>query len=103
LYYEIKHHQGKLWNGLKLPLFRTIQKNYLTFNGEEIDLYCETLRGKKRVFELKYQGNHVGNKEIGKMLKKLEADRYVIVSKAGFSHHLDQKYLQQENLYLIKL
>jgi len=59
LYYEIKQKQGGIWKGIKLPLFKSIQKNFYTPNGNEIDVYCETLRGKKRVFEYKYKEKQI--------------------------------------------
>lgn len=82
LLYEIKHHQGHKRNAIKLPLFRTIQKNFYTSTGEEIDLYCETLRGKRRVFELKYKEKQIGEKEIQQFIQKIPADTYVYLSKS---------------------
>jgi hypothetical protein len=82
LYYEIKQYQGKQRNDIKLPLFKSIQKNFYTPNGDEIDLYCETLRKKKRVFEYKYKTKQVGEKEIEQFVQKIQADQYIYISKS---------------------
>gem|GEM_PF-5647158 len=42
-----------------MPKFKVIKKNYYTEYGDEIDIYSETIRGKKWVFELKYKKKQV--------------------------------------------
>ncbi|MDR0651406.1 MAG: hypothetical protein LBG59_08690 [Candidatus Peribacteria bacterium] len=103
LYYEVKEYQGKERRGIKLPQFKILQKNYLTETGDEIDLYAETPRGKKRIFELKYKEKQIGDKEIEKLLNKLKADQYVMISKVGFSQNVSKKYRNREDLSLIQL
>jgi hypothetical protein len=103
LYYEIKENQWKEWNGIKLPIFKIIKKNFYTEHGDEIDLYCETLRGKKRVFELKYKSKQIWNKEIESFLGKLEADRYIYISKSWFSDKVDKEEWEKKNVWLIYL
>lgn len=100
LYFEIKENEWKTWKGIKLPLFKTIEKNYFTKFWDEIDLYCETLKWQERVFELKYKSKQIWNKEIEKFLKKIEADKYVIVSKSGFSEKVNTNL---KNVYLVNL
>ena len=103
LYYEIRQHQGKIWNNIKLPLFKTIQKNFYTPDGSEIDLYCETLRGKRRVFEYKYRTKQVGEKEIEQCIQKIPADQYVYISKSWFSTTVDKKEWEKKNMLCISL
>lgn len=103
LYYEIKQNQWKIWKDLKLPLFRKIQKNYFTNIWDEIDLYCETIRWKKWIFELKYKSKAIWNKEIEKFISKMEADKYIFISKSWFSEKIDSIYKNDSRIVLISL
>jgi len=103
LYYEIKHNQWNLWKGIKLPLFKKIQKNYFTSFWDEIDLYCETIKWKKWIFELKYKSKAIWNKEIEKFISKMEADKYIYISKSWFSEKIDEKYIKDKRIVLLNL
>lgn len=103
LYYEIKENQWKIWNGIKLPLFRKIQKNYFTSFWDEIDLYCETIKWKKWIFELKYKSKSIWNKELEKFILKMEADKYVYISKSWFSDKIDEKYKKDKKNVLVSI
>jgi hypothetical protein len=103
LYYEIKTNQWKVWNNIKLPIFKKIQKNYFTNIWDEIDLYCETIKWKKWVFELKYKSKKIWNKELEKFISKIEAYKYVYISKSLFSEKIDEKYKKNKNIYLVEI
>ncbi len=83
LYYFINERQGKKIGGIKLPLFRKIIKNYMLTDGTEIDLFA--LNKESWVFELKWKNKKTGKKEIEKLFKKIKADKYVYISKKGFT------------------
>ncbi len=103
LYYEIKENTWKIWKNIKLPSFKEIRKNYFTNIWDEIDLYCETIKWKKWVFELKYKSKQIGNKEIKKFISKIKADKYVYISKSWFSEKIDDKYLKNKNILFINI
>ena len=83
LYYFINKKQGKKIGGIKLPLFRKIIKNYMLTDGAEIDLFA--LNKESWAFEMKWKNKKTGKKEIEKLFKKIKADKYVYISKKGFT------------------
>jgi hypothetical protein len=103
LYFEIKESEWKVWNGIKLPLFKIIRKNYFTSVWDEIDLYCETVKWKKRIFELKYKTKQAWNKEIKKFIDKIQVDKYIFISKSWFTDVANETYKNSKNVYLINL
>jgi hypothetical protein len=88
LYYFINENQGKKIAGIKLPLFRKIIKNYMLTDGTEIDLFA--LNKESWAFEMKWKNKKTGWKELEKLLKKIKADKYVYVSKKGFTDEARQ-------------
>lgn len=83
LHYFVSKMQGKKVGGTPLPVFKTLIKNYTLPNGDEIDLFA---RNKESwVFELKWKNKLVGMNELQKLKKKIKVDRYVLVSKKGFT------------------
>jgi len=83
LYYFVSKVQGQQVGGVTLPAFKTLIKNYVLPNGDEIDLFA---RNKESwVFELQWKNKLVGMKELQKLKKKIQVDRYVLISKRGFT------------------
>ncbi len=103
LYYEVKQNQWKMWKWIKLPKFKIIKKNYYTEIWDEIDLYCETYRWKKWIFELKYRKKQIWNKQIESFVSKMNVSRYVFISKSGFTKNTNLSYLNNKNIFLIDL
>jgi len=103
VYYEIKENQWKEWKWIKLPKFKVIKKNYYTEYGDEIDIYSETIRGKKWVFELKYKKKQVWLKEVDKFIRKIDVDRYVYISKSWFVDSVYKEYKDDKKVFLIQL
>jgi AAA+ ATPase superfamily predicted ATPase len=86
LYYFVSKMQGKNVRGVMLPEFKTLIKNYVLPNGDEIDLFA---RNKESwVFELKWKNKLVGMNEWQKLKEKIQVDRYVLISKKGFTKAL---------------
>jgi AAA+ ATPase superfamily predicted ATPase len=86
LYYFVSKMQGQQVGGATLPAFKTLIKNYVLPNGEEIDLFA---RNKESwVFELKWKNKLVGMKELQNLKRKIRVDRYVLISKKGFTKSL---------------
>ncbi len=86
LHYFVSKMQGKKVGGTTLPVFKTLIKNYTLPSGDEIDLFA---RNKESwVFELKWKNKLVGMNELQKLKKKIKVDRYVLVSKKGFTKAL---------------
>jgi hypothetical protein len=78
--------QGQQAGNVALPAFKTLIKNYVLPNGEEIDLFA---RNKESwVFELKWKNKPVGMNELRKLKQKIQVDRYVLISKKGFTKAL---------------
>jgi len=103
LYFEIKQNEWKIWKDIRLPFFRKIQKNYFTTFWDEIDLYCETIKWKKWIFELKYKSKAIWNKEIEKFISKMEADKYIYISKSWFSDKIYEKYIKDKKIVFVRL
>ncbi len=103
LYYEIKENGGKIWENIKLPKFKILQKNYFTTIWDELDLYAETFAWKKWVFELKYKKKNIWEKEIEKFLQKIEADKYVYISKSWFTKGVLEKYQNNKKVFLVEI
>jgi AAA+ ATPase superfamily predicted ATPase len=70
LYYFINENQGQSICGVKIPKFKRIIKNYMTPQGEEIDLFA--INDKSWAFELKWKNKKTGTKEIKKFLNKIQ-------------------------------
>ncbi|MGH7452150.1 MAG: restriction endonuclease, partial [bacterium] len=86
LYYFVTKMQGQKIGSATLPAFKTLIKNYLLPNGDEIDLFA---RNKESwVFELKWKNKLIGMNELQKLKKKIQVDRYVLISKKGFTKAL---------------
>jgi hypothetical protein len=86
LHYFVSKMQGKKVGGTTLSVFKTVIKNYTLPNGDEIDLFA---RNKESwVFGLKWKNKLVGMNELHKLKKKIKVDRYVLVSKKGFTKAL---------------
>lgn len=87
LYYFINENQGNDICGVRLPNFKKIIKNYITPEGNEIDLFA--INDASWAFEIKWKNKKIGKKEIAKFIAKINAARYVYISKEGFT---DQAY-----------
>jgi len=87
LYYFVNENRGNEICGIKLPNFKKIIKNYITPEGNEIDLFA--INDQSWAFELKWKNKKAGQKEIEKFIKKINAAQYVYISKEGFT---DQAY-----------
>ena len=87
LYYFVNENRGNDICGVKLPKFKKIIKNYITPEGNEIDLFA--INDEPWAFELKWKNKKAGKKEIEKFITKINAARYVYISKEGFT---DQAY-----------
>ena len=87
LYYFVNENRGNDVCGVKLPKFKKIIKNYITPEGNEIDLFA--INDEFWAFELKWKNKKAGKKEIEKFITKINATRYVYISKEGFT---DQAY-----------
>lgn len=86
LHYFVMSRQGEKVGGTQLPAFKTLIKNYVLPNGEEIDLFA---RNKEAwVFELKWKNKLVGMNEFQKLKDKIKVQRYVLISKKGFTKEL---------------
>jgi AAA+ ATPase superfamily predicted ATPase len=86
LYYFVSKMQGQRVGNVTLPAFKTMIKNYVLPNGDEIDLFA---RNKESwVFEIKWKNKLVGMNELQKLKKKIPVDRYVLISKKGFTKTL---------------
>jgi len=83
LYYFINENKGKTICGVKIPKFKRMIKNYMTPQGDEIDLFA--INDKSWAFELKWKNKKTGIKEIKKLLNKVQANTYVYISKKGFT------------------
>ena len=83
LYYYINEKQGQTICGVKIPKFKRIIKNYITPQGDEIDLFA--INETSWAFELKWKNKKTGIKEIKKLLNKIQANTYVYISKKGFT------------------
>ncbi|MBU2515038.1 restriction endonuclease [bacterium] len=92
LYYFINENKGKNICGVKLPRFNKIIKNYITPEGNEIDLFA--INTASWAFELKWKNKRVGRNEIEKFIQKINANTYVYISKNG--------YTEQATRYAIK-
>ncbi len=97
LYYFVESHQGKEVGGRRIPMFRRIIKNYLLPDGEEIDLFA--INNESWAFELKWKGKRVGHKQLETFMGKIKADRYVVVSAAGFTPKAE-RFALQNGIYL---
>lgn len=86
LHYFVTKNQGKKVGNTQLPIFKKIIKNYLLPNGDEIDLFARD--SESWVFELKWKNKLVGMKELQNLKKKIQVDRYVLISKKGFTKEL---------------
>jgi len=86
LYYFVSKMQGKQVGNATLPTFKTLIKNYVLPNGDEIDLFARN--DVSWVFELKWKNKLVGLNELKKLKKKILVDRYVLISKKGFTDEL---------------
>ncbi len=83
LYYFINENRGQSICGLKIPEFKRIIKNYITPNGDEIDLFA--INDQSWAFELKWKNKKTGIKEIKQFINKIQANTYVYISKNGFT------------------
>jgi len=102
VYYEVARAQGKeLW-GIHIPVFRKIEKNVETDAGE-IDLLAVTRRGKRWAFEVKWRNKACGVREVRKLLAKTDADRYVIVSRKGFTNETWTIFGGEKRIVLVDL
>lgn len=102
VYYEVAHAQGKeLW-GIRIPVFRKIEKNVET-DGGEIDLLAVTRRGKRWAFEVKWRNKACGVREARKLIAKTDADRYVIVSRKGFTNEAQTTFSREKMITLVDL
>jgi len=97
LYYFVESHQGKEVGGRRIPRFRRIIKNYILPDGEEIDLFA--INDESWAFELKWKGKRVGHKQLETFMGKIKADRYVVVSAAGFTPEAE-RFALQNGIYL---
>jgi hypothetical protein len=86
LHYFVTKMQGKEVANTRLPVFKTIIKNYILPNGDEIDLFARN--NESWVFELKWKNKLVGKNELQNLKKKIQVDRYVLISKKGFTNEL---------------
>lgn len=86
LYYFVSKMQGRVVGNVTLPVFKTLIKNYVLPNGDEIDLFARN--DASWVFELKWKNKLIGLNEFKKLKKKIQVDRYVLVSKKGFTDEL---------------
>jgi len=86
LYYFVSKMQGKRVGAVTLPAFKTLIKNYVLPNGDEIDLFARN--AESWVFELKWKNKLIGVNEFKKLKKKIQVDRYVLISKKGFTQEL---------------
>lgn len=98
LYYFVSENMGKSIKGEKIPEFKTIKKNYLTKEGQEIDLIAEN--HKIWVFEWKWKNKMTGEKEIENLIKKIKADKYIIISKSDFTDRAKEIYKKKKNIIL---
>ncbi len=97
LYYFINENRGKDVCGVKLPDFKKIIKNYITPDGNEIDLFA--INDESWAFELKWKNKRIGKKEIEKFSTKITASRYVYISKEGFTAQA-KKYGKRNNIVM---
>lgn len=102
VYYHVANAQGKqLWS-IRIPRFRTLEKNVDTPNGE-IDLLAVTRRGKRWAFEVKWRNKACGIREITSLLAKIDADRYIVLSRKGFTSAAHVRFDQQKNVTMVDL
>ncbi len=86
LHYFVMNRQGKKVGNTQLPVFKTLIKNYVLPNGEEIDLFARN--NAAWVFELKWKNKLVGMNELRALKEKIKVQRYVLISKKGFTKEL---------------
>ncbi|MEK7727660.1 MAG: ATP-binding protein [candidate division KSB1 bacterium] len=86
LHYFVMRKQGAKVGNIRLPIFKTVIKNYLLPNGEEIDLFARN--DEAWVFELKWKNKLVGMNELHSLKEKIKVQRYVLISKKGFTPEL---------------
>jgi len=102
LYYHVARAQGRSLWGIRVPRFRAIEKNVDTGHGE-VDLLAVTRRGKRWAFELKWRNKACGVKDIEKLLAKADADRYILVSRKGFTAAAHAAFEAKKQIALIDL
>ena len=98
LYYFISQKQGTKVGDLLLPKFKVLIKNYMLPNGDEIDLFARD--DESWVFELKWKNKLVGMKELQILKKKIQVDKYVLISKKGFTKELTDYSNQSSDVIL---
>lgn len=102
IYYHVSCAQGKTLWGIRIPQFRAIEKN-VAVGSSELDLRATTRRGKCWVFEVKWRNKACGIKEVRAMLSKTSADRYVLVSRKGFTAEARSAYADTKHVSLVDL
>ena len=98
----IEMHQGKKLWGIHLPTFDKLTQNY-RHGDTEIDLYTIDIQKRQWIFELKWKNKRIGEKEIGKCLKKINAYRYVYVSKSGFTQEAIKIFANAPSVLLVEI
>lgn len=101
LLHQIREHQGQSLWGTRIPHFKQLQKG-VECQGGEVDVLGATRRGKLWAFELKWTQKRVGEKEIERFLSKLEAHRYVYVSRMGFTEGARSRYAAEKHICLVQ-
>ncbi|MBT7066428.1 MAG: hypothetical protein HN919_09010 [Verrucomicrobia bacterium] len=102
IYYHVAGAQGKQLWGMKIPRFRTMEKNAHTDRGE-VDLLATTPRGKRWAFELKWRNKACGVREVRALQAKTDADRYVMLSRSGFTAQAHDSFGADPAVALIDL
>ncbi len=74
---------GRVVCGVELPVFNKMIKNYLTPEGDEIDLFARN--DESWAFELKWKNKRAGVKELKKFLNKINVKHHVYISRKGFT------------------
>lgn len=98
LYYFVSKKQGSAVGKVQLPKFKALIKNYMLPNGDEIDLFARD--DESWVFELKWKNKLVGMKELQTLKNKIQVDKYVLISKKGFTRELMDYSKQSSNVIL---
>jgi len=98
LYYFISQNQGTMVGDMLLPKFKVLIKNYMLPNGDEIDLFARN--DESWVFELKWKNKLVGIKELQILKDKIQVDKYVLISKKGFTKELTDYAKQHSDVIL---
>jgi len=102
LHYAVTRAQGNALWGTRIPVFREIEKNVET-EGGEVDLLAVTRRGKRWAFEVKWRNKACGVREVRKLLAKTDADRYVLLSRRGFTPQAQEAFAGEKRIVLVDL